>query len=83
MTDIRIIVVDVLINVGKAAKCVVDEKIGVKQEEAAWKYHKCVLKPENAVQSCWKWIFIRRNDKWLCTIYRGIKHELTGDMNQK
>ena len=35
MTDIRIIVVDVLINVGKAAKCVVDEKIGVKQEEAA------------------------------------------------
>ncbi len=42
------------------------------QEEAVSKYHKCVLKPQKAVQPSWKLMFTRRNDERVCTIYRGI-----------
>lgn len=41
-------------------------------EETVSKYHKCVLKPQKAVQPSWKWMFTRRNDERVCAIYRGI-----------
>lgn len=41
-------------------------------ERRVLKYHKCVLKPKKAVQPSWKWMFMRRNNERVCTIYRGI-----------
>lgn len=41
-------------------------------KESVSKYRKCVLKPQKAVQSSWKWMFMRRNDERVCTICRGI-----------
>lgn len=41
-------------------------------ETTVSKYHKCVLKPQKAVQPSWKWMFKMRNAERVCTIYRGI-----------